>query len=381
MNVSCPECQSVFRVDPVKVTGANLRARCSICGGLIPVGASVRWADEFPSSMASGAGAPWPAIASTHSTEGVRRSATVSFPAPAPAPTPPAALPLPTAVTPVPVAYAPPIVSSPPTVDTTSRDAPAAHELPSSLGTPPARDAVVRDAGAVRVPPFAPPRRPTPVTPAVAMPPLATPSAPPAALAPTLRPPTPAFVPSPALEGLGAPRDAATLGASRDAAALGAPRDAGTPREVTPMAPVSTASAAPVVPPPATRPDLPSEPRGAPTSSPAGASSTSAAAAASGTATSGGAPLARRPINPFLSNDPNQKARRLARALVSDMVAYHPQKREEGARNGTLKQLFREEIKKSYEEYVEQVGREFAESTTHFQEALNDVLAGGKRIF
>lgn len=93
------------------------------------------------------------------------------------------------------------------------------------------------------------------------------------------------------------------------------------------------------------------------------------------------APPARRPINPFLSNDPNQKARRLARALVSDMVAYHPQKREEGARNGTLKQLFREEIKKSYEEYVEQVGREFAESTTHFQEALNDVLAGGKRIF
>ncbi len=184
MNVSCPECQSVFRVDPVKVTGANLRARCSICGGLIPVGASVRWADEFPSSMASGAGAPWPAIASTHSTEGVRRSATVSFPAPAPAPTPPAALPLPVAATPVPVAYAPPIVSSPPTVDTTSRDAPAAHEIPSSLGTPPARDAVVRDAGAVRVPPFAPPRRPTPVTPAVAMPPLATPSAPPAALAP-----------------------------------------------------------------------------------------------------------------------------------------------------------------------------------------------------
>lgn len=63
------------------------------------------------------------------------------------------------------------------------------------------------------------------------------------------------------------------------------------------------------------------------------------------------------------------------------MVAYHPQKREEGSRNGTLKQLFREEIKKSYEEYVEQVGREFAESTTHFQEALNDVLAGGQRIF
>jgi hypothetical protein len=93
------------------------------------------------------------------------------------------------------------------------------------------------------------------------------------------------------------------------------------------------------------------------------------------------APSQRRPINPFLANDPNHKARRLARALVSDMVAYNPSKREEGLRAGTLKQLFREEIKKSYEEYVEQVGREFADTSTHFQDALNDVLAGGRRIF
>jgi hypothetical protein len=71
----------------------------------------------------------------------------------------------------------------------------------------------------------------------------------------------------------------------------------------------------------------------------------------------------------------------LARALVSDLVTYFPQKRQDGLRDGTLKQLFREEIKKSYEEYVEQVGREFAESTTHFQDALNDVLAGGKKLF
>jgi hypothetical protein len=93
------------------------------------------------------------------------------------------------------------------------------------------------------------------------------------------------------------------------------------------------------------------------------------------------APPVRRPINPFLANDPNQKARRLARALVSDMIAYHPRKRDEGLRDGTLKQLFREEIKKSYEEYSEQVGREFAESTSHFQDALNEVLAGGKKLF
>lgn len=92
-------------------------------------------------------------------------------------------------------------------------------------------------------------------------------------------------------------------------------------------------------------------------------------------------PPAKRPLNPFLANDPNQKAKRLARALVSDMVTYLPQKREEGLRNNTLKALFKEEIKKSFEEYVDQVGREFAENTTHFQDALNDVLSGGPKIF
>jgi hypothetical protein len=97
--------------------------------------------------------------------------------------------------------------------------------------------------------------------------------------------------------------------------------------------------------------------------------------------TPAGAPTPRPPINPFLANDPNAKAKRLARALVSDIVAYFPQKREEGLRDGTLKQLFREEIKKSYEEYMEQIGREFAETTTHFQDALNDVLAAGKKLF
>lgn len=66
---------------------------------------------------------------------------------------------------------------------------------------------------------------------------------------------------------------------------------------------------------------------------------------------------------------------------MSDLVAYHPKKRDEGLTQGTLRALFREDIKKSYEEYVDQVGREIAESTPHFQEALNDILAGGQRMF
>lgn len=104
------------------------------------------------------------------------------------------------------------------------------------------------------------------------------------------------------------------------------------------------------------------------------------AAAAPGAAP--GAPGGRKtPINPFLANDPNAKARRLARALISDLITYFPAKRDEGIQNGTLKDLFREEIKKSYQEYSDQVGKEFADTTDHFRNALNEILAGGNQIF
>ena len=129
--------------------------------------------------------------------------------------------------------------------------------------------------------------------------------------------------------------------------------------------------APPVAAPIASRP--PAAPAAPPTSSVGGGAGVPTAPAGS---TSG-----QRPINPFLANDPNAKARRLARALISDLVSYFPQKKDEGLRNGTLRELFKEEIKKSYEEYVAQIGKEFADTTTHFQDALNDLLAGGQKVF
>jgi hypothetical protein len=88
-----------------------------------------------------------------------------------------------------------------------------------------------------------------------------------------------------------------------------------------------------------------------------------------------------RPVNPFLVQDPKQKARRLARALISDMLVYHPEKRQQGIRDGTLPQLFKDEIDKSWLEYTEQVGKEMAESTPFWTDALNEILAGGKKLF
>jgi hypothetical protein len=89
----------------------------------------------------------------------------------------------------------------------------------------------------------------------------------------------------------------------------------------------------------------------------------------------------RAPINPFLSRDPRQKARRLARALVSDMIVYQPEKRRLALEAGNLKEAFADEIRKSWDEYVEQVGEEMARSTPFFYDALNEILAGGQELF
>jgi capsid protein len=88
-----------------------------------------------------------------------------------------------------------------------------------------------------------------------------------------------------------------------------------------------------------------------------------------------------RTPSPFGANDPAAKARRLARALVSDIVTYFPERRDQALQQGTLKREFMEEIKKSWEEYVAQVGAETARSTPYFREALNDILAKGQQVF
>jgi predicted Zn finger-like uncharacterized protein len=237
MNVSCPKCQSVFRVDPAKVPARGVRARCSVCAGVFFVGPEAG-SPEAPAVTASVAAPP---------------------PVHVMAPPPPAVV------------------------------VPVAMPVAAPLATPP----------------VAPPLR-TPVVP-LAAPPVATP-APPAVSPPASRPVPQVATISPA------------------------------PRAAPPVAP-------PVTPP------------AAPASAP------------------------RRATNPFLSQDPATRARRLARALISDLVVYYPAKRAEGLRDGTLKLLFEEDIRKCWEEYSEQVGMEMATSTRYFTEALNEILADGQPVF
>jgi predicted Zn finger-like uncharacterized protein len=246
MNVSCPDCRSIFRVDPAKVPPGGVRARCSVCSGIISI------------PTPTGQGTP------TSGSGLMQRQTPTPSSVPSPAP---------------------------------SSVAPATTAPSQGSNLPEFRAPAI-------TPPFRPSAPSPAVTPSAQAFPPATPASPSSAPAP--------FVPAP-------------------------------PRPSTPARPATTAS-----------------PLLTPTGSDSGA---------------------RRPLNPFLSKDPNQRAKRLARALVSDIITYHPAKHAEGLRDGTLKQLFREEIKKSFEEYIAQVGQPLAEGTTYFQEALNEVLGAGKKIF
>ncbi len=84
---------------------------------------------------------------------------------------------------------------------------------------------------------------------------------------------------------------------------------------------------------------------------------------------------------PFGQADPDARARRLARALISDLAAYNPERQERGLREGRLKELFQEDLKKSWQEYVDQVGVDLAKRTPYFRDALNEFLAKGSRVF
>ncbi len=305
MNVSCPDCRSIFRVDPAKVPPTGVRARCSVCSGVIiipaptgqttPTGGNVRATTPIgqsgstanpPSSSQTAAGWESPQPQRTSAPAAAPRQAAPPPPSPRPAQAPAPMRPRPESIERGPV---------------------------TATVTPPSPASGLRE--------FAPP--PSPPT----------------------QPPVPPFTPAPSAASFNP-----TSGGSSSGQATRPPSGPSAP----PYVPPATSS------------------RVAPPSRPLATPGASAPVGDSG---------ARRPLNPFLSKDPDQRAKRLARALVSDIITYHPAKHAEGLRDGTLKQLFREEIKKSFEEYIAQVGQQLAESTTYFQEALNEVLGAGKKIF
>ena len=124
---------------------------------------------------------------------------------------------------------------------------------------------------------------------------------------------------------------------------------------------------------PSLRPSVatqPASPAAAPT-----AAATLAEPAAEPEAAPAGAEVDSRPRRD------RDKARRLARALVSDILVYNRELRDRSLREGNLIQALGPEIKKSWELYKEKVTPEVANSTSHFRDALNEILAEGQKVF
>ncbi len=93
------------------------------------------------------------------------------------------------------------------------------------------------------------------------------------------------------------------------------------------------------------------------------------------------APKAAKPSKPARGGKGEDRAKRLARVLVSDILYYNRERRDEALRDGTLMSALSEEIKKSWELYKEKVGPDAAQSTSYFKEALNEILADGQEVF
>ena len=77
----------------------------------------------------------------------------------------------------------------------------------------------------------------------------------------------------------------------------------------------------------------------------------------------------------------HQRAKRLAKALASDLVLYNQSKVEEGLRNGTLVQLLGAEIRRSWEYYCQQIPKKIVDNTDYFKEQLNKIVGKGKELF
>jgi hypothetical protein len=67
-------------------------------------------------------------------------------------------------------------------------------------------------------------------------------------------------------------------------------------------------------------------------------------------------------------------ARRIARAVVSDIALYNSKKVEEGIANDTLFDLLREEIEEGRSYYLSRIDPEIDRSTNYYNFALVDVL-------
>jgi predicted Zn finger-like uncharacterized protein len=75
------------------------------------------------------------------------------------------------------------------------------------------------------------------------------------------------------------------------------------------------------------------------------------------------------------------RARRLAKALASDLVLYNKARVDQGLKDGTIAELLGPEIRRSWDYYCQQIPKHIVESTDYFKEQLNTIVGKGTKIF
>ena len=343
MNVRCPSCNTAYRIDPAKVPEAGVRARCTVCSNVIPVTRDNGEASPAPATVAAGTQPVPDRREPSLSQEEIAATLGDAFIAP---PEEPGGADSETPVTeaaPPPAPVAPSAEAASPGLATE----PSGPELVTPRATPPAAGVGVEAVGAAgpTAVPAGPPPTPVPEAP--------SPAGRGVGGLRVTRPfsrPGPGHIPSPSQQGQGPQRPTApvfrpTPGRPLQPASAppAEPRVTATaPTVAEPAMPVEPAAPSPPTAPPAVTEATPAV--GTPlVEQPAPPDQTAEAAVPA-------PPAPSKPvINPFMSRDPKLKARRLARALISDMIVYQPDKRQEALDSGSLKEVFEEEIKKSWE--------------------------------
>lgn len=76
--------------------------------------------------------------------------------------------------------------------------------------------------------------------------------------------------------------------------------------------------------------------------------------------------------------DPHQRAKRMARLIVSDLVLYNQEKIAEGIRNDTLFELLAQELEEGREFYEKNTDAAVRAEADYFSQALVDILVKGR---
>jgi predicted Zn finger-like uncharacterized protein len=92
---------------------------------------------------------------------------------------------------------------------------------------------------------------------------------------------------------------------------------------------------------------------------------------------------ARSPGGPSsaVPEERHERALRLARVLVSDILVYNQEARDRALREGNLASALGGEINRAWEMYKSKVDAHVLHSTSFFKDALNEILANGQRLF